>query len=547
MSRQAKLSKPEALFLPAPKNVHTTNPEEPLKHRTNCMSMKLELAFKDDVPRVDAKVVEIALRRAAAQNRRLCCGVYWKEKEGRISTSSLLQLADKASQLELNFRYFETANPDKAEILAENLASREKNTPYAHVEYETHKPLLLWRASAVYCQGEGERKPKLTMIIGANHVLGDGLSLGVMTKNFAEALDMLLEVRKVAPSEVFNETRMWDMKVSRAEASLGKLPCASFHCLGILSCIYVTFYFFFTGCMERCSGDNKNYYRKLRTEPRTPHDPLPKPAVALGYFPASLGRATITSRFELSKEETANLRKRSREHNTTVGGALLAAAALAYRELLPATKRESCGRLSWSCTVSNRGYLPEDERLEFGNFSSIAIIKNERVKFPEAKGGSNTPEIWKLAKRLRDTTQRRYALENYGAGVMLILMSSLPYSWQDSMAGPTGQPNPKKIHAFDMTNLGNTLQKLFNEEMHLKNVIISSVEGGLNRDAFGGLIDFGVIVATHNGVLQCSIDVESAFFTQQEANSIASNMRTYLTWLASTPASLERNDEQLNN
>ena len=505
--------------------------------------MKLQLAFKDDVPKVDAKVVEIALRRAAAQHRRLCCGVYWKEKEGRISRRYLLQLVDKASQLELNFRYFETANPDEAEILAENLASREKNMPYAHVEYKTHKPLLLWRASAVYCQGEGQRKQKLTVIIGVNHVLGDGLSLGVMTKNFVEALDMLLEVRKVAPSKVFNETRMWDMKVSSDDASLGMLPSTTAHFIGVLSFVYMTCYFMFTGFMERCSGGEQKYYRKLCTERLTQHNPLPKPAVALGYFPASLGKGTISSRFELSKEETANLRKRSREHNTTVSGALLAAAALAYRELLPATERKSCGRLSWTCTFSNRGYLPKDEWLEFGNFSNMAFVKNERVKLPEAKRRSNAREIWKLAKDLLETTKRRYVLGNYGAGIMLTLISLLPYSWQDSLAGTSGKPNPKKIHAFEMTNLGNALQKLFSKEMHLKNVSITSVDGGLNRDSFGGLVDFGVIVATHNGVLQCSIDVESVFFTEKEANSIASNMRTYLTWLASTPASSERNDE----
>ena len=540
----------EGLFLPVPGSVWTTKPDGNKMHRTSCAAMKLDFTFARDVARLDAKVVEVALRRAAAQNRRLCCGVEWIEKEGDISRSSLLQLADKASQLELNFRYFETDSESEAVSLAENLASREKNTPYAYFVHETHKPLLLWRASAVYFKGEAkaetkarregvsdaaeEKWPKLSMIIGVNHVLGDGMSIAVFTKHFSDALDMLLELRKYAPVEVLNEARIWDLKVSRTEASYSKLPTAYVHFLGILSFIYVSVYNAYRGFFERQRGDDKKYHRQVRAELPAPDDPLPTPSVAMGYFLDSLGKTTISSRFELTKEQTANLRNNSRKNGTTVAGALLASAALAYRKTLPAEERERWRSLSWACTVSNRTYLPKEEWLEFGNFSNTVIVKYQKLRFPEAKMDSDVPEMWKVAKRLLDVTKKHYVLANHSTGVMIPLFLSFPYSWQNSMVRKDGKPNSRKTHAFEMTNLGNAVQKLFDEDINLKNVRVSSVEGGLNRDSYGGVYDFGVIVATHDGVLRCNIDFESAFFSQQEANAIAADMREYLSWLAST-------------
>ena len=493
--------------------------------------MKLEFKIGSQVSKLEAKSVEIAIRRGAALTRRLCCGVDADAKNGKISTSTMVQLAEKASELPVNFRFFDAgASIDSFKSLVENIELRELNTRCVYLNHKNGKPFLLWRASAVYCEATEGQPARLAMVFGFSHIIGDGLSLGIVARDIAAELDWILEVLKYDPTHaMLKNTKVWERKVSTVDPKFDRLPMRNVTFLGILGFIYLSCYFFWRGIREKITGRSK-YQRAIRTDPPAAHEPLKQPVVAMGIFPKPTDKLTIFSRFHLSEEQTLKLLQNCRNHKTTVSGALLASAALAYYGTLPEAGKKRCKSLSWMCTVSDRGYLREEDRLKCGNFSNMVIIKDERLRFPKPEEKDYSKKLWNFAAKMINTCKAQYYLSSKASGMMLRLFSKLPTSWIMALSKTDGKVRADKTHALEFTNLGNVVHTLFEEDMKMGNLELASVEGGLNRDSFGGRVDFGLIVATHSNILRCSIDAESAFFTQEQLDAVAADMQKHLEW-----------------
>lgn len=422
MSKKSKLNPTEQVFLPPPGCMRTTAPHEEVRHRGSGIMMKLEFKIGSQVSKFGAKAVEVAIRRAAASTFRLSCGVDMDPKTKMYSKTTLVQLVERASELPLNFRFFD-AGPsiDSFNSLVENVKNRELNTPYAYFSHETGKPLLLWRVSAIYGEASAEHSAKLTLVFGCNHVLGDGLSLGVVARNFAVEFDWVLELVKCDPPQsLLKNSRVWDKAVSGVDPTFDQIPMTNISFFGSLSMMYLSWYVLWRGGREIIARRGK-YQRPLRTDPPPAQEPLKEPLVSIGYFAKPLDKLTISSRFDLSEEQTSRLIQNCRDHKTTVSGPLLASAALAYYQSLPEAQQKKCRSLSWLCTVSNRGYLRAEDQLQCGNFMNVAIINDERLNFPKPEEKNYSKKLWNLAVQLINTTKVQYCLTSKAMGVFFAL------------------------------------------------------------------------------------------------------------------------------
>eukprot|EP00511_Aplanochytrium_stocchinoi_P012406 CAMPEP_0204876440 /NCGR_PEP_ID=MMETSP1348-20121228/47636_1 /ASSEMBLY_ACC=CAM_ASM_000700 /TAXON_ID=215587 /ORGANISM="Aplanochytrium stocchinoi, Strain GSBS06" /LENGTH=551 /DNA_ID=CAMNT_0052033197 /DNA_START=243 /DNA_END=1898 /DNA_ORIENTATION=+ len=534
--------------------------------------------------------IEVAMRRACSRYFRLCCTLNPYDFNEPVQ-----QLASGlASQLPLNLRCFviddEEADRDRTACVKE-LFLHELNTIVPFINSSGER-ILPWR-STVFLEKDNEdlAMHSVKMVFCFSHVLGDGLSIALFLKTLAEELDYVVkrdtELAKLQECLSLQHPHDWDIKLDQlSPPDFSGLPFLKTGLKNWMALLLMYVYFIWNSLRKFIYGffipqfcllvETKSKFdtnSRLNVDPAEPdmatqstqsqshyHIDASK-VTCTGYFPEDGSKSsfnttgtTAACMFSLDQSITQRLRKLSREHNTTLTGLILAAAAVAYKRTysLPRCKTNvnnidvvkkgksdkiNLDFFSWGCTANLRGLLIKSkEDMNYGNYSSTGFSINAPVNIPDE---FTTPGIWCLAVTMLEESKKMIAIMAYMAG-LFNYFSKLSQS--NSFLGRRLDRKFNYINApkipFLVTNLGNAYLALFkNESKEQKNnslnklaVTLDDAYGSLNADSEYNVYQYCITVVTDsNGVLHCGITTNTNFTPQERLETFSEQLKNGLT------------------